>query len=172
MNFPPSKWLTVDPGEDCGWAVWSGRNLVEAGTDKMWDVGDAVWAAAVNTRYPGHIDNEELLVGQGYMQLARMIEDVELVVVENFTIYPWVAAEGGLDWDEVRTARLIGSIFQACRFAGWQYAQQGAKIKDAAIAAGAEAYFYKPLHENRHANDAIMHGVYRLAKGGAIDPTA
>jgi hypothetical protein len=29
--------------------------------------------------------------------------------------------------------------------------------------AGAEQLFVEPLHENRHANDAIRHGVYYLA---------
>lgn len=167
------KFLTVDPGEDTGWSVWDAGQLVDAGTTKMWDFSDAVWAVALHKVAGWKWGN---IGGTPYSELAEecqevadSVRDVELVVVENWTLYPWVLKTGGLDWDECRTARLIGSLFQATRVAGWTYEQQGAKIKERAMAAGAEHYFSHPLRENRHANDAIMHGVFRnaLDKGTA-----
>ena len=76
------RWISIDPGEDTGWAIWDGDDLVEASTDKLWDV------------------------------------------------------------------------------AGVSLVLQPAAIKKSAIAAGAEELFMTPLHENRHANDAIMHGIF------------
>jgi hypothetical protein len=156
----PEKWLTVDPGEDCGWAIWSGTEFVEHGTDKMWEFADALWSEALSQLGAGAA---AAISEPGIDHLQENLKDIKLVVVENWTLYPEVARSGGLDWDECRTARLIGAIYEACRIAGWDYEQQGALIKRRALAAGAESYFSHPLHENRHANDATMHGVFRIA---------
>lgn len=152
------SFLTVDPGEDTGWSVWSGTELIESGTEKMWVFGDAVWEYGIAYRLGENADSADHEVTQ-LLSLHR----VEHIVLENWSLYPWKLRKGELDWDECRTARLIGSLFQVCRVTGWTYEQQPAKIKERAVAAGAEAYFSHPLHENRHANDAIMHGVYRNA---------
>jgi hypothetical protein len=151
----PDRWLTVDPGEDTGWAVWSDKEFVTHGTNKMWEFGDAVWAEAF--RQLGQYTEPD---GD---HLQESLQGISLIVAENWTLYPWKLRNGELDWDECRTARLIGSLYQACRVANWDYEQQGAKIKERAVAAGAESYFSHPLRENRHANDATMHGVYRIA---------
>lgn len=152
----PDHWLTVDPGEDCGWATWSGTEFVQHGTDKMWEFGDAVWNEAFIQMFDTGLAYEP-------DHLTDALKGIKLVVVENWSLYPWKLINHELDWDECRTARLIGSLYQACRLAGWEYEQQGAKIKERAIAAGAETLFSHPLRENRHANDATMHGVFRIA---------
>lgn len=139
--------------------MWSGMNFVTHGTDKMWDFGDAVWAEAFK-----QMGAEDYALPPGIEHLEEALDGIKLVVVENWSIYPWEARKGSLDWDECRTARLIGSLYQACRLVGWDYEQQPAAIKERAIAAGAELYFSHPLRENRHANDATMHGVFRVAK--------
>lgn len=157
------KWLTVDPGEDTGWSLWEQDSLVDSGTEKMWVFGDAVWQAAFRQFVKDGTFAGEYLT-EFDEPLADLFEGIQAIVCENFTIYPWVAAEGGLDWDEVRTARLIGSLYQCARLANWEWVQQGAKIKERAVAAGAESFFSKPLRENRHANDAIQHGVYYAAR--------
>lgn len=160
--MPLEKFLTVDPGENTGWSVWNGNKLVTAGQTPMWQFADGVWRAAIRTQYPEH--DPTFLEEGAELPLDELIAGIELVVIENWALYPWVISTGAMDWDECRTARLIGAIFEACRFAGWSYEQQPALIKERAIAAGAESYFAHPLHENRHANDAIMHGCYRNAK--------
>lgn len=152
------RFLTVDPGEDTGWSVWDDRELVESGTTKMWEFSDALWASAVGVAF-GH----NAVVPSPEQELINLLEGVELLVTENWSLYPWELRKGTMDWDECRTARLIGSIYACCRLTGWAYEQQPALIKERALAAGAEALFSHPLRENRHANDAIMHGTFRVA---------
>ena len=90
--------------------------------------------------------------------------DAEHLVIEDWALYPWKAQE--LAWDKCRTARGIGALSYICDAAGVPYTLQPAKIKDQAVAAGAEAYFKKPLHENRHLHDSIMHAVYFQVTNG------
>lgn len=86
------------------------------------------------------------------------------MVVEDWQLYPWELQN--LAWDKCRTARAIGALTLICRQFGVELEFQGANIKDGAQAAGAEALYLEPVHENRHANDSIQHGVYYVAKNG------
>lgn len=156
--------LYVDPGEDTGWAIGSDNDLIDSGTTKMWEFSDAVWQAALGQWGFSKPEWDFLEPHELVGLLSDPSDPCRRVVLENWTLYPWECRKGSLDWDECRTARLIGSLFQACRVADWEYDQQPAKIKERAVAAGAEAYFAHPLRENRHANDAIMHFVYDRAK--------
>lgn len=145
------KILCVDPGEDTGWAVFEDGELIDSGTEKLWEFGSAVFRA--------------LVTGEVFLDddLAHQFIGVEEIVVEDFRIYPWEAKKGSLNWDQVRTARLIGALTLIAHEMSLKFTLQPAKIKERAEAAGAEALFSKPLHENRHANDAIRHGVYYYA---------
>jgi hypothetical protein len=149
------RWLSVDPGEDTGWALWEDGDLVDAGTEKLWPFGEAVYAAT-------HEDDIAVLELVGD-ELALKFNGIKRIVCEDFRIYPWEAKKGTLNWDQVRTARLIGALTLICKVKGLEWVLQGAKIKERAEAAGAESLFMSPLNENRHANDAIRHGVYYLA---------
>lgn len=150
------KWLSVDPGEDTGYAIWQGDNLLEAGTEKLWPFGDDVFDAVFADQVGQTWDpNDESLPSRLY--------GIRRLVVEDFRVYPWEARKGTLDWDQVRTARLIGALTLAARRGGLDFVLQPAKIKERAEAAGAAELFLKPLYENRHANDAIRHGIYYLA---------
>jgi hypothetical protein len=113
-----------------------------------------VWSAKFTD--PAEIE----LIGD---ELAAKFVGIERLVVEDFRIYPWEAKKGSLNWDQVRTARLIGALTIIAKMSGMEFILQGAKIKERAEAAGAEVLFMSPLNENRHANDAIRHGVYYLA---------
>ena len=148
------KWLAIDPGEDTGWSLWEDSKLVESGTEKMWEFGDAVFRAVFHP-YTGEVFDDE--------ELAGKFVGVKKLVVEDWRIYPWEAKKGTMNWDQCRTARLIGALTIIARQGGLEFTLQPAKIKERAEAAGAEVYFSTPLHENRHANDAIRHGVYHLA---------
>lgn len=151
------KMLTVDPGEDTGWSVWEDGKLIEAGTEKLWTFPHRVWEGVnvLQNTVPVSEENE-IFCG------------VQRFVVEDFKIYPWKAKE--LGWDRVRTARLIGALTFIAAIQGIDFVLQPAKIKERAEAAGAEEFFLKPLHENRHANDAIRHGVYYLAVKDGVHP--
>lgn len=141
------EWVSIDPGESTGWALWKGGDLVEASTDSLWDVidglsGVAGLSAAAEIKWP----------------------KLDLIVMEDWALYPWKLKE--LGWDKCRTARGIGAIELIARLSSIQLVLQPAAIKKGAVAAGAEELFLKPLHENRHANDAIMHGVFYMARNG------
>jgi hypothetical protein len=137
-------WLTIDPGESTGWAAWEGTDLLTAGTTPMWEFADALWTLLVT----------------GTSEILDLTGSVERIVCENFTLYPDKAKS--LHHDEFRTVRLIGAIFFMCRTLEIEFITQPAYIKERAIAGGAKSLFYRPLHENRHQNDAIMHGVFYI----------
>jgi len=140
-------WISIDPGEDTGWALWDGERLVEASTDKLWDVVDALSAALLSVTPRDDLPD---------------FGSVDRLVVEDWALYPWKLKQ--LAWDKCRTARGIGAIELLARVSGKQLVLQPASIKKTAVAAGAEELFMAPLHENRHANDAIMHGIFFLAQ--------
>lgn len=128
-------WITVDIGETTGYAMWDGDMLLDSNQEEMWQFID-------------HLE-EQIQIG-----------DVTAIVIEDFKIYPWKA--NALIWDSVRTARGLGAVELLGRQHNIPVILQPAKIKEAAVALGAENFFTTPLHENRHANDAIMHGVFYL----------
>lgn len=159
------KFLTVDPGESTGYAVWQGLGPGTppsvCGTAELGDFVHSL-AAALGVEAPGgpRVDDE----------LVKRFRGIEKVIMEDWRIYPREARNGALDWDECRTARGIGAMEFICQVADIPYEHQGALIKDAAIAAGAEELFLRPLHPNRHCNDAIMHGVYYKAQRATTAP--
>jgi hypothetical protein len=154
MNLP-SKWVACDPGESLGYAVARGARLEHAGTAELWDFIHA-FAVAMGLERPREGFHDE--------ELVKRLRGCELLVYENWAIYPWKAQE--LAWDECRTARGIGALEFICQASGIPYAAQGAKVKDQAEAAGAADLFLRPLHENRHANDAIRHATVKALSAG------
>lgn len=162
----PPRWVTVDPGEDTGLSIWEDDRLILGYTLKMEVVDIMFYYLLVE---PQSLD--------GFVQMYPEAEDfvsevrdrpIERVVCEDWRLYPHVMytpdgrASHALDWDQCRTARLIGAITLCARLTSTPMILQPAKIKETAVAAGAEQLYYKPLHENRHQNDAIQHGVFYL----------
>lgn len=148
-------WLTVDPGDETGYAVWNDWNLVFAYQEPLWEFIDNLDAWAVACMSPW---------SENWPQDPD--QRLGAVVCEDWQLYPDVARSGGLDWDRQRTVRGIGAIELICRQRAIPIHFQGAAIKEMAEAAGSRELYLSPQHENRHANDAIDHGVYRLnAKG-------
>jgi hypothetical protein len=141
------RWISIDPGEDTGWAIWDEGDLVQSSTDKLWDVIDAVSVSLLSAPPTDDLPD--------FGQVGRL-------VVEDWALYPWKLKS--LGWDKCRTARGIGALEVIARIAGVPLVLQPAAIKKSAIAAGAEELFMTPLHENRHANDAVMHGVFFLSQ--------
>lgn len=146
------KWLSVDPGEDTGWALWEGDQLVEAGTLKLQEFLDRLWDECGPCV---HID--DLALDAWY--------NVRKVVCEDWALYPWKLKEMG--WDKCRTARGIGAIELICRHTNVQIVLQPASIKESAKMGGVKEMFLRPFHENRHANDAIMHGFWHIQRSRA-----
>lgn len=165
------RWITVDPGEDCGLSVWENDRLIMGYTLKM-EVVDLMlhYALLTSRSNPSRVKFLKLYpeVEDFFEQVAKPDFKITRIVCEDWKLYPWVMytpdgrATHALDFDQCRTARLIGAITHVARLAGIPVNLQGADIKETAVAAGAEQLYYKPLHENRHQNDAIQHGVYWL----------
>lgn len=157
MTASNFRWITFDPGEDAGWSVWKGVKLLGAGTAKLWPLADEVWSVL-----NGEAD---ALLGTGDRPWLRSnvtpeenSGKLELFVIEKFALYPKEAKS--LAWNEFRTVQLIGALTFMARVYGVDVHKQPASIKERAKAGGAEELFYRPLHQNRHQNDAIMHGVF------------
>jgi len=148
-------WLTVDPGETTGWAIWRDKGLVEAGQTALWDFIDAVDAWLQHDGPPEELEGEIPIDGPA---------ELGAIVCEDWKLYPWMLDK--LAWDSCRTARGIGALELLARQHGIPIILQGADIKDAAQAAGAEDLYVEPVHENRHQNDAIQHGVFYTARHG------
>jgi hypothetical protein len=154
----PETFRTIyaDPGEDFGWCVGRDTTLLAAGTTKMWSMADDVWAALNAPDDPSIPINNEAQGRNGVAQ-ADLLGPIGRIVCEDWRLYPWVIAKGGLDFDQCRTARVIGALQFMCRVKGIPFVLQPASIKPEAVAAGAEELYYRPLRENRHANDSIQH---------------
>lgn len=148
----PQKWLTVDIGESTGYAVWSEDELVAGGTAALWDFVHAAGQA---------LTRERLCQDR---ELSSRVASWELIVVEDWQLYPWKAEE--MAWDKQLTVRGLGALQFIASALGRRCILQPAAIKKAAKSAGAEELFARPLHDNRHQNDAIMHGVHYLATQG------
>lgn len=153
------RWLTVDPGEDTGYSIWEDADFIDAGTEKLWPFAHAVWDGI--TGDPGVDDTRHI---------SSKLYGCQLIICEDFRIYPEEAMAGNLNWDQVRTARLIGALTFMARLHSIDFKLQGANIKPLAEAAGAKEMYLTPLHPNRHANDAIQHAVYRLAVVNGMKP--
>ena len=148
------KWLTVDPGETVGFAEWDGGSLVDASQAPMWQFVDDL---ARTQSVTGNLD---------HAGLAGVSRTYGLIVVEDWILTHNRQVRDSLAGDKCRTARAIGAIELIARCSNTKLVLQPNTTKSRAEAAGAENLFITPLHENRHANDAIRHGVYYLARNG------
>lgn len=154
MNEDVKKnWLAVDPGETTGYSIWRDTDLLYADQLPLIEFADDV--------------DEWLTSGLCPPRLADLEPEHKAplggILSEKWQIYPWEAHPGKLDWDECRTANLIGMLQLLARQHNIKIKQQGADIKEPAMSAGAGELFLTPLHPNRHANDSIMHGVFYTA---------
>lgn len=157
--------LYADPGETAGWMLGCGNMLVSAGQTSMWHFADDVWAAL--TENTGPLGGTATDAGAPFLyndDLEHLMDlPIKRIVVENFRLYPWKA--DALRFDEFRTVRLIGALQFMARERGIEFHTQPAKIKEQSEMGGAETFFLRPLHENRHANDAMRHWWYYVMFG-------
>jgi hypothetical protein len=151
-----ARWLCVDPGEETGWSVWKGEKLLGGGQTKLWPFGHDVYDAIHDNVGP-LAEGEETLLRPG-VSADENTGPIELIVCEKFALYPWAAKD--LAFDEFRTSQLIGALTFICTLHQVELHKQPASIKERALAGGAKEFFVRPLHENRHQNDSIMHGVF------------
>lgn len=153
MAEPRKHWLTVDPGETTGFTVWLGKKRIYSSQLPMWEFIDEVERWCSTGQWPEGLGNED---GLADCPLGA-------IICEDWALYPWKLTNHQMDWDKCRTARAIGALELLARVYGQPFILQPAAIKEAAQAAGAESLYLEPIHENRHANDAVQHGVYYMA---------
>lgn len=138
--------------------MWdSSGNLLWADQIPMWNFADAIYQWAEESFIPAAL---RPALDDDFNEKSKL----SAMVIEQWQLYPWELQN--LAWDHCRTARLIGALELICRKFGIELIFQGADIKKGAQAAGAEALYLEPVHENRHANDSIQHGVFYLAVNG------
>jgi hypothetical protein len=154
--------LAIDPGETVGWAIYDGPRKVDGGQTDWGQFPDLLaqalevgWAPDVSA-VPG--------CPESWFEVSE-------IVIEDFVIYPPDVGPGPPPyWDQVITARVIGAIAWIAEAAHVPVHYQGAKIKSDALASAAAEDFARPLHENRHENDATMHAVYFTSRLAAASP--
>lgn len=156
--------LYVDPGEDTGWCQAVGSTLIGAGTNKMHDFSREAHDAVMDSHGERPIWSQEPMLNMPgpWLQDDAIVPSLALpikrLVVEDWRLYPKELKS--LAWDQCRTARLIGKLELIADMVDIEFVLQGANIKPRAVAGGAEEFYYHPLHENRHQNDAIQHYVF------------
>jgi hypothetical protein len=133
----PSSLLCLDPGETTGWAIF--RNGVLTGAGQFRVTSPRVFDKIIDKLRP------------------------DALVVENYRIYPWRSKQH--QWSEVPTLRYIGMIQYVASARGIPVYFQMAQLAKvfATDRKLKEWNLYKI--DNRHANDAIRHGVYFLLFG-------
>ncbi len=145
--------LAVDPGETVGWAIF------DPTTNAKLNGGQDDWPEFLRKLADGF----GLVPGRDYE--SGPFAGVNLIVQEEFQIYPPDVGDGPPPyWDHVIVARVIGAVQVLADLAGVHVDYQGANIKSDALKAAAFEDFSRPLHENRHENDATMHGTFWLAR--------
>jgi hypothetical protein len=154
----PFRTLYCDPGEDFGWALGKGLVLLAGGTEKMWPMADEIYYALSSGGADGMLGAGQIPDLRNGVDPEQNSGPIGRIVCEDWRLYPDKLKH--LRWDRCRTARVIGGITMLCRIYSIELVLQPAAIKPAAVAAGAEELYYRPLRENRHANDAIQHFTY------------
>jgi hypothetical protein len=158
------RWLCVDPGETTGWSVWRGEKLLGGGQTPLWDFAHDVWDTLAYDkdlrRNPGPLSEGERPWLAAGVTGDDNEGDLSLIVCEKFALYPDKAKD--LAYDEFRTVQLIGALTFMATLFDIEMHKQPATIKKPATDAGAKELFVRPLHENRHTNDSIMHGWFYL----------
>jgi hypothetical protein len=171
--FPEGRWLCVDPGETVGWSVWKKDRMLGGGQTPLWEFGHGVFDSLLLQRMKGKTcplmaeAHDPFLRPGAQPWLGAGVDgrsnqgDISLIVCERFALYEDKAQD--LIGDEFRTSQLIGWLFGCTTLFDVRFHKQSAAIKKGALDAGAREFFVKPVHENRHQNDSIMHAFFYLA---------
>lgn len=158
-----------------GWSVWSPEQpweYLDAGQTPAWDCIDAITAASGLTEAMEqsadfrHVSHRHI-----DPSLVEIFRGWTLLLCEDWALYPDPKQPGKLvlpAWDKCLTARYIGAYEALARLTGRRIILQGAKIKSRALELSAAETFLRPLHDNRHANDSMMHWHFYAAKEGLL----
>jgi hypothetical protein len=120
-------------------------------------VGVASWCDGVATAY--EVDADFWLY-----QFSKLVEqNVELVIIESFVLYPGKAS--AQSWSQMKTAEMIGAMKWIASQAGVPVVMQGANIK-IPTRRQCKARGIDVGHRSNHAADASLHLHYYLLRQG------
>jgi len=130
----PDFWLSIDPGDKyVGYASWDREKCTAAVEMTPDQCIDTVW------------DLAEVRV-------------IKLMVVERFTLYPWLAAQ--MSHSELYTPQMIGALSHiARRFTIPFEKPQASKLNDIYGNPELTARLVRSIGHGKHARDAEAHGL-------------
>lgn len=154
--------LAIDPGETTGWSIWRDRRKLDGG-QTPWDRFALDLAYCLDIGEAGSVNVRPS--GMGPRAPFAIHGPITRIIVEDFVLYPEGVGDGPPPpWDQLITARLVGAIWVLAELTDVELVFQGANCKDAGAAALGDDGLARPLHENRHENDASFHGAYYFAR--------
>ncbi len=168
------KIIALDPGETVGWSVWNPEqpwDFLEAGQSGAMATIDAVAAATGLDDACKASPAFRAVTHRPDPYLVEQFASWDTLIVEDWSLYEDPANPGRPVlplWDPCHTPRYIGAFEFIARYTGKRIIEQGAFIKTDALRLSAGESFLKPLHENRHANDSIMHWHYYAGMQGLL----
>ena len=128
------KILGIDPGKSTGWAIIEITNKeikpVDQGVEKEGEV----------------------------RHIHTLIEQVDIVVCEDFKLRPDKARRGVFDYSSMIAPQVIGKIELLCDITGTTLAKQQPSVKP--VAYGFSGLKYVPGKKGAHWQDAYSHAVY------------
>lgn len=170
--------LAVDPGDrHCGLA----RFKVRPGpTDKDRWRARLTWSTELTPAQLVAVMENQAWPDAALRDLPELTpETIDVLVVEEFRLYPWMAREQG--YSDFKTPRLIGKLELLADWAGVPLYLQGASIKKPSVATARRLVMdcdrpgedlpelvkltsgrYDFVGRNQHVRDAIAHGWYWL----------
>jgi hypothetical protein len=130
----PDFWLTIDPGDKhVGYASWDHEECTSAVEMTPDECIDTVWD----------------LAGFGV---------IKLLVVERFTLYPWLAAQ--MSHSELWTPQMIGALHHLARHFGIPMIKpQASKLRDVYGNPELVSRLTRSIGFGKHARDAEAHGL-------------
>jgi len=130
----PDFWLSIDPGDKhVGYASWDGEECTAAVEMTPDECIDTVWDLAT-------------------------FNVIGLLVVERFTLYPWLAAQ--MSHSELWTPQMIGALSHIARRHKIPLEKpQASKLNDVYGNPDLPARLVRSIGHGKHARDAEAHGL-------------
>ena len=155
----PGRMITFDPGQTTGWSQWDNSKLTDCGQLKTFPVRG-------NVRWFRDWLNEKLASRNPHRIPEFVEQDKNLCVFEEYRIYGHMTDEHA--HSNVHTLRWIGVIEALLDLRDIPQVTQGAGIAKKFATDEKLKDWGMWQRGERHARDAIRHGVYFLCHGKPI----
>lgn len=136
------KLLGIDPGKTTGWAI---LNLDEESRKLT----------------PGVFGES---TDESALEIQRLIQECDLVVIESFLLRPTYARKGKFDYDDMVAPRVIGAVQTLCKMNDTEYKMQPASVKPVGYGFAGLTYKKGKSGKGVHQLDALVHAVYYAVK--------